>query len=63
MTNGGKKCKKILLSILTTKPLKIMGELKDSSVLAFYSVSNTCLEVNGVALTDFGLALPHGKKQ
>lgn len=57
---NGEKGKKILVGILTTKPLKITRVLKDSSTLAFYSVSNTCLEVNGVALTvDFGLAFPH----
>lgn len=57
---GEKKCKKILRSILATEPLKVMGKLNDSSILVFYSVSNACLEVNGV---DFGLALPHSKKQ
>lgn len=47
---------KILVTILKARPLKIVREL--SSTLAFYSISNVCLEVREIALTvDFCLGI------
>lgn len=55
MTNE-EKGNKILVTILKARPLKIVREF--SSLLAFYSISNACLEVSEIALTvDFWLGI------
>lgn len=56
---NGEKGKKILVSIQTTKPLKITGELKDSSTLELQRIKYVPGSQWSCTGSYFGLAFPH----